>query len=312
MRFAWYARWGSNPQPPDSESDTLSNCATGTESMDYFTTGRTIMVNTSDIKLIVCDVDNTIIPAGEQAISRRLKRAFDSAMDKGIHILVDTGRHYTFLQESLFDDLPLEFIGTINGACLVDRQGRVIEKHTMSLDSMNRITEICEQNDIGLGFKFEDAVVTYANHDKFVDGYCKSDIRLRNAVINDDEKRTHHLKYGLPIGVFIIGKGETIEQYRDAVPEMAWAWSYKDGYDIFIKDTNKATAVEPVLKHYGITWDNVIAFGDAGNDTPFIRKAAIGVALGNAKDDVKQYADIVADECVNDGAAKVLEELGIV
>ena len=50
----------------------------------------------------------------------------------------------------------------------------------------------------------------------------------------------------------------------------------------------------------------------AGNDTPFIQKAGIGVALGNAKDDVREYADIVADTCANDGVAKVLEELGIV
>ena len=66
-----------------------------------------------------------------------------------------------------------------------------------------------------------------------------------------------------------------------------------------------------VLKEKGYTWENVIAFGDAGNDIPFIQKAGIGVALGNAKDDVRQYADIIADTCANDGVAKVLEELGI-
>ena len=42
-----------------------------------------------------------------------------------------------------------------------------------------------------------------------------------------------------------------------------------------------------------------------------IQKAGIGVALGNAKDDVKDYANIVADTCANDGVAKVLEELGL-
>ena len=40
-----------------------------------------------------------------------------------------------------------------------------------------------------------------------------------------------------------------------------------------------------------------LRLGDAGNDTPFIQKAGIGVALGNAKDDVRQYADIIADTC---------------
>ena len=38
----------------------------------------------------------------------------------------------------------------------------------------------------------------------------------------------------------------------------------------------------------------------------------IGVALGNAKDDVQKHADIVAPACIDDGVAVVLEQLGIV
>ena len=43
-----------------------------------------------------------------------------------------------------------------------------------------------------------------------------------------------------------------------------------------------------------------------------IAKAGIGVAMGNSKDDVKEYADIIADTCENDGVAKVLEDLKLV
>ena len=93
---------------------------------------------------------------------------------------------------------------------------------------------------------------------------------------------------------------------------MVFAWSSLKGFDVFLHSINKSLTVEAVLKEKGYTWENVIAFGDAGNDTPFIRKAGIGVALGNAKDDVREHADIVADTCANDGVAKVLEELGIV
>ena len=77
-----------------------------------------------NIRLIVCDVDNTIIPSREEAMSRRLADDFRKAMDQGIHVIVNTGRHYTFLQESLFDDLPMDLTGTINGACITDREGK--------------------------------------------------------------------------------------------------------------------------------------------------------------------------------------------
>ena len=66
-----------------------------------------------DIRLIVCDIDNTIIPSGREEISERLRTDFHKAIEKGIHVMIDTGRHYTFLQKSLFEDLPMEYIGTV-------------------------------------------------------------------------------------------------------------------------------------------------------------------------------------------------------
>lgn len=264
------------------------------------------------IKLIVVDVDNTIIPSGKQEISPRLKEDFHKALDKGIYVMVNTGRHYTFLQPSLFEDLPMNLIGTINGACVTDRKGNIIEKHPMKKEHMEAITDICLQNDIGLGFKFEDKIVTYANHQKFMDGYVQKGAPWESSVIDDTKDRTHHLQHGYPLGTFIIGDESVIEPFTNSIPELQFAWSFRNGFDVFLKDINKATSVNRVLKELDLNWDNVIAFGDAGNDTPFIRPAAIGVALGNAKDDVKEYADIVAPDCVDDGVAIVLEQLKIV
>ena len=79
-----------------------------------------------EIKLIVCDVDGTILPSGKYEISERLREDFHKAMKKGIKVLINTGRHYTFLPQSFFKDLPMDRIGTINGACLVDRNGNNI------------------------------------------------------------------------------------------------------------------------------------------------------------------------------------------
>ena len=56
----------------------------------------------------------------------------------------------------------------------------------------------------------------------------------------------------------------------------------------------------------------MIAFGDAGNDIPFLQKAAIGVAMGNGQDGIKEAADIIAPSISEDGVAYTLEKLGIV
>ena len=262
-----------------------------------------------DIKLIVCDIDGTILPSGRDSISERLRKAFYSAMDNGYKIMINTGRHYTFLPSSLFDDLPMDLIGTINGACLTDRNGKIINKRPMSLELMNSFIDMSDKHNIGLGFKFEDAVVVYVNKDKFIEGYCGNSKERRRLVIDDSINRTHHLEHGTPLGTFLIGEEEIVEPLKKDFPNIVFAWSQRKGYDAFLSTITKADTVEDVLKEYNYSWDNVIAFGDAGNDTSMIQKAGIGVAMGNSKDDVKEYADIIADTCENDGVAKVLEEL---
>ena len=269
-------------------------------------------MNIENIKIVACDVDSTLITPGKERLSERLCADFHKLIEKDIMVFINTGRHYTFIQPSLFEDLPMDYIGTINGGCLTRRDGSVIEKHPMSLKTMNDIIQLSQRLDIGLGFKFEDAVVTYYNHDKFVKGYTGTNKREAALVINDCEKNTHHLTYGLPLGTFFICEEEQLRPHLHEIPELTIAWSHRQGFDAFVKSVNKAVSVEAVLREKGWTWDNVLAFGDAGNDTPFIEKAAIGVVVANAKDDVKQVADIIADTCENDGVAKMLEELGLV
>lgn len=269
-------------------------------------------MKTDNIRMIVCDIDNTLIPSGSLSLSPRNREALQKAVRSGLKVMINTGRHYTFLQPSLFDDLPMEIIGTINGACLTDRSGKVLEKHPMRKEDMEAITRICTENDIGLGFKFEDCIATYANHQKFVNGYVQKGVPWENAVVDDTAQRTHHIAHGYPLGTFIVGDESIIEQFTDSIPGIQFAWSFRDGFDVFLKEITKKTSVDAALKYYGMSWDNVIAFGDAGNDSPFIRPAAIGVAMGNAKDDVKESCDIVAPDCADDGVAKVLEDLKIV
>jgi Cof subfamily protein (haloacid dehalogenase superfamily) len=268
-------------------------------------------VRTEKIKLIVCDIDGTIIPGGKHEISRRLKEDFDRAMAKGLKVMINTGRHFTFLQPSLFEDLPMDIIGTINGACVNRRDGSVIEKHPMSAAQMHTITLLSIENNVGLGFKFEDRIVTYANHEKFVEGYVQKGTPYELTVLDGTRTRNHHIEHGYPLGTFMIGADHSIREFVRMVPDLQFAWSFRGGFDVFSSKATKATSVEAALRAYDLKWENVIAFGDAGNDTPFLKPAAIAVAMENGKDDVKSVADIIAPPCKEDGVAKVLEELNL-
>ena len=55
-----------------------------------------------------------------------------------------------------------------------------------------------------------------------------------------------------------------------------------------------------------------MAFGDGGNDVSMLRYAGIGVAMGNANDDVKAHADYVTTSIDEDGVANALKHFGLI
>ena len=75
---------------------------------------------------------------------------------------------------------------------------------------------------------------------------------------------------------------------------------------------SKGLAMLDICKHFGKTADACIAFGDSMNDAEILLAAGLGIAMGNAKAQVKEIADIVCDRCENDGIAKALWKLGLI
>ena len=69
--------------------------------------------------------------------------------------------------------------------------------------------------------------------------------------------------------------------------------SSKSYLDIGPLNNSKGNAVKLLCKDFGIKLDEVIAFGDQMNDISMIRIVGFGVAMGNAKDEVKEVARFV-------------------
>lgn len=75
---------------------------------------------------------------------------------------------------------------------------------------------------------------------------------------------------------------------------------------------NKGNAVRALCRHYGMDTADCIAFGDSMNDAEMLRTAGIGVAMGNAPEQVQSLADLVCDRCECDGIAKALKKLNLI
>lgn len=86
-------------------------------------------------------------------------------------------------------------------------------------------------------------------------------------------------------------------------------WSGGKFAEVYYPKYNKFHAVESIAKHYNIPLDNVLAFGDAGNDYELIKNLKFGIAMKNASEEILEIAKQVTKETNdNDGVAKFLNE----
>jgi HAD superfamily hydrolase (TIGR01484 family) len=76
--------------------------------------------------------------------------------------------------------------------------------------------------------------------------------------------------------------------------------------ECILKGENKGQGMEIALRALGIERKNSIAIGDSVNDTDMIRHAGLGIAMGNASDELKELAAEVTDDCGQGGVAKAI------
>ena len=79
--------------------------------------------------------------------------------------------------------------------------------------------------------------------------------------------------------------------------------------EVMPKGISKGIGLKKICEDMCITTDEVISFGDSFNDISMIKTAGMGVAMGNAEEELKAAADMITDDCDSDGIAKALEKL---
>ena len=82
--------------------------------------------------------------------------------------------------------------------------------------------------------------------------------------------------------------------------------------DITANGADKGKGILAMARHEGFDPARTMAFGDGGNDTSMILQAGIGVAMGNAIDDLKHQADYVTTSVDDDGIRNALQHFGII
>lgn len=255
------------------------------------------------MKALFFDIDGTLVSFKTHQIPQSAIEAIARAREAGNKIIISTGRPLSIINNLA----PLQQRGlidgyiTMNGAyCMVN--GRRLHSVAMPEDEVKAIDAFCKDNKYAAIYMGEHSVTLAGPRERAIELFLN---QLKTPPLPFTE-------YGLPlhhpilqITAFFPQDAQTIIQ--NSTPHCEYGRWHPEFVDITAKGVTKAQGMDIILAHLNIPLENSIAFGDGGNDIAMLRHANIGVAMGNAADNVKQAADFITRSVDDNGIAFAIE-----
>jgi Cof subfamily protein (haloacid dehalogenase superfamily) len=256
------------------------------------------------IKAIFFDIDGTLVSFETHSISLAVKDAINQLKDKGIKVFIATGRALSDINN--LDDLKFDGYIAANGSCCVDSEGKVIVRHFISKESLDRLALYMKEKPFSSSFITDEG--TFIN---YADDMMLNLIKLVNIQLPPAKPVEEIFAHN----VFQMDSYIDLEQEAELLNHVltdcvAWRW-HPVFADINPKECSKATGMDHFLAHFGIDREHTMAFGDGGNDISMLQHAAIGVAMGNARDEVQAAADYVTSSVDDDGVINALRHFNL-
>ncbi|ATZ16963.1 hypothetical protein ELUMI_v1c02380 [Williamsoniiplasma luminosum] len=273
------------------------------------------------IKAIVLDIDGTLI-TNERIISSGTKKALIQAQRDGIKVILASGRPTPGMME-FAKELELDknhgFLISYNGAVVTDLQtNEIIYEKTLSAEQA--------QNIIAHLKEFNVLVMLYKGDYVYVENAYYEQIAWNGHKLNIVEHEAHgcdmlicEVKDLVEFADFpmykVLSAGQS-DYLRSVEQELRAPFIGKANSmftsDFFYEYTaigiDKANALKSFLPQLGIDPENLLAFGDGQNDMSMLEYAGIGVAMGNAREEVQNVADFVTKTNNEDGIVHALNK----
>jgi Cof subfamily protein (haloacid dehalogenase superfamily) len=260
--------------------------------------------------MIVLDLDDTLLQ-DDHTISPRTKQTLMDAQKLGVKVVLASGRPTSAMTE-IADELELKefgsFILSFNGAKITNCQtGEELFSSTLSPETAHRLYDLSRREDIWIHTYVGDFIVTEAGNQYTT---IESEITGIKIVEVDSFKESVNEPVVKVLMVDAPDKLAQVEKtlQQELEDELSVLRSKPFFLEFTEKGVTKGTSLHHLISKLGIIREEVIAIGDSYNDLAMIEFAGLGVAMGNAPQDIKEKANYVTDTNMNDGVAKVVEE----
>lgn len=242
-----------------------------------------------NIKMIVTDLDGTLLDDNKNVTAYTFG-VFDKCRKAGIKVIYATARGH-----SAYEKVPLDKV-----------DGHVRDNGARAYVGNN----LCYKRLIHIDY-IRDFITNANKH-----GYniiLKSDATHYANFNSDDSKfiYTDVAKLDIEMEEFYMPSISTegLDYFKAHLPTGLNTYLGRDNWFMITHaEAVKPLAIAAVADYWGISAENIVAFGDDVNDVAMIEYAGAGVAMGNAINEVKAVADYVCGDNNSDGVAKWIEE----
>jgi Cof subfamily protein (haloacid dehalogenase superfamily) len=258
------------------------------------------------IALVLADVDGTLLTE-DKVLTDRARRAVAALQSAGIRFAITSGRPPLGMA-MLFDPLALETpIAGFNGGLFVKRDFTILTQKTLPEDVAQQAIELIR----GRGL---DAWI-YTGNDWLITKLDAPHVAREAWTVKFQPKVVADFDGRLGQVAKIVGISDDLERVRQCEADAqalfgkrATANRSQPYYlDVTNKEANKGAVVDYLANHLGVSPDEIATIGDQPNDVLMFKRSGLGIAMGNASDEVKAQAGAVTDSYHDEGFAKAME-----
>ena len=246
------------------------------------------------IEMIVTDLDGTYLRT-DKSVSEYTLRMIEKCRNKGILFVVATARPIRAV------DMDLPFIkydsAIFHNGAVVRVEGKKLGGFAIKEPGYLISRMLKDFPDIKISVEINDTM--YANFDSRVIwknvAYTLTDF---SDLPNSDADKI----------LLNVSSLEDMNRYKSYLPEDLYIQMSENTVGMIMnKKASKINGIKAVAEIYGISLNNIVAFGDDYNDVEMLQGCGIGVAVGNAIKEVKEISDDICENNNEDGIGKWLE-----
>ncbi len=256
-----------------------------------------------NIKIAFFDIDGTLVDMDTKEMTQATQETLFQLKERGIILCIATGRMPNNIPT--FPNVTFDAFLSFNGSyCFSEEE--VIFKNPIPAEDVQKIIEN--------GRKIKRPVMLANLTSEGANGTDK-DLMEYMAISNNQVKVIEDFDNFAKGEIYQIMMGGRKEEYAALLDGVhgakITAW-WDRAVDIIPADGGKGLGVEKILAYYHLTKENAIAFGDGSNDVAMLKTAGMGIAMGNATEDVKAIADDICGSVKEDGIYHYCKKHGLI